>query len=429
MAPMKILISGAGITGNSLAFWLSKLGHNVTIIERSPSLRASGLQIDLRSHGVEVMKRMGLEQAFKAHSIPEQGMQMVNKAGKRQAYFPANDSANVNLGFSTNFEIMRGDLCRIMYDVTKSRANYIFGTSIESFEENDKEKSINVRFANATEDRFDLVIGADGQGSRTRKMMFGNEAPDAFHPLNSLYVGYFTFPQPIKDGEGYIATTYRAPGGRGIMTRRHNAHEIQAYIGGRADSEKLKNRLQGNVAEQKEALKEMLQGAGWKSDEILESLKDADNFYCERMGLVKLACWSRGRVTLVGDAAYCPSPMKGMGTTSGIVGAYVLAGEIGRHCGEPSEKDFVEGTDTTDPVVATLQAYEQNFRPFMSQVQEGVSNDGGLWDRISATAFGIALMNHLMGIAAFLRLDLLSRFSADPVKDWKLPIYEELLRD
>ncbi|CAI7666010.1 unnamed protein product [Penicillium discolor] len=414
MAPMKILISGAGITGNSLAFWLSKLGHNVTIIERSPFLRASGLQIDLRSHGVEVMKRMGLEQAFKAHSIPEQGMQIVNKAGKRQAYFPANDSANVNLGFSTNFEIMRGDLCRIMYDVTKSRANYIFGTSIESFEENDKEKSINVRFANATEDRFDLVIGADGQGSRTRKMMFGSEAPDAFHPLNGLYVGYFTFPQPIKDGEGYIATAYRAPGGRGIMTRRHNAHEIQAYIGGRADSEQLKNRLQGNVAEQKEALKEMLQ--------------DADNFYCERMGLVRLACWSRGRVTLVGDAAYCPSPMKGMGTTSGIVGAYVLAGEIGRHCGGPSEKDFVEGTDTTDPVVAALQAYEQKFRPFMSQVQEGVSNDGGLWDRISATAFGIALMNHLMGIAAFLRLDLLSRFSADPVKDWKLPIYEELLR-
>ncbi|CAI7672485.1 unnamed protein product [Penicillium viridicatum] len=410
MAPKKILISGAGITGNSLAFWLSKLGHNVTVVERSPFLRASGLQIDLRSHGVEVMKRMGLEQAFKAHSIPEQGMQMVNKWGKRQAYFPANDSANVSLGFSTNFEIMRGDLCQIIYDVTKSRANYIFGTSIESFEENDKEKAINVRFANATEDRFDLVIGADGQGSRTRKMMFGSEGPDAFHPLNGLHVGYFTLPQPIKDGEG------------------HNAHEIQAYIGGRADSEQLKNRLQGDVVEQKEALKEMFQGAGWKTDEILESLKDADNFYCERLGLVKLPCWSRGRVTLAGDAAYCPSAMTGMGTTSGIVGAYVLAGEIGRHCGGP-EKNFVAGTDTTDPVIAALQAYEQKFRPFMSQVQEGVSDDGGLWDRISATAFGVALMNHFMGIAAFLRLDLLSRFSANPVKDWKLPVYEELLRD
>ncbi|KOS45496.1 hypothetical protein ACN38_g3580 [Penicillium nordicum] len=421
---MKILISGAGITGNTLAFWLSKLGHNVTIVERSPFLRASGLQIDLRNHGIEVMKRMGLEQAFKAHSIPEQGMQFVNKAGKRQAYFPANDSTNVSLGFSTNFEIMRGDLCQIIYDVTKSRANYIFGTSIESFEENDKEKAINVRFANATEGRFDLLIGADGLGSRTRNLMLGNEAPDASHPLNGRYVGYFTLPQPIKDGEGYIATVYRAPGGRGIMTRRHNAHEIQAYIGVQADSEQLKKRLQGNVLEQKEALKEMLQGAGWKTDEILESLKDADNFYCERMGLVKLACWSRGRVTLAGDAAYCPSAMTGMGTTSGIVGAYVLAGEIGRHCDGSSEKE-----STTDPVLAALQAYEQKFRPFVSQVQEGVSDDGGLWDRISATVFGIALTNHLMRIAAFLRLDLLSRFSSNPVKDWKLPTYEELLRD
>ncbi|KAJ5505966.1 Monooxygenase FAD-binding [Penicillium expansum] len=428
MAPMKILISGAGITGNSLAFWLSKLGHNVTIIERSPFLRTSGLQIDLRSHGVEVMKRMGLEQAFKAHSIPEQGMQMVNKAGGRVAFFPSNDSS-VNLGFSTNFEIMRGDLCQIIYDVTKSRANYIFGTSIESFEENEKEKAINVRFTNATEDRFDLVIGADGQGSRTRKIMLGSEAPDAFHPLNGLYVGYFTLPQPIKDGEGYVATTYTAPGRRVIMTRRHNVHEIQAYIGGQTDSEQLKKRLQGDVAEQKEALKEMLQGAGWKTDEILKSLEDADNFYCERLGLVKLDCWSRGRVTLAGDAAYCPSAMTGMGTTSGIVGAYVLAGEIGRHCGGPSEKHFVEGNDTPDALMTALQAYEQKFRPFISQVQEGVSDDGGLWDRISATAFGVALMNHLMGIASFLRLDLLSKFSANPVKDWKLPTYEELLRD
>ena len=156
MVPMKILISGAGITGKSLAFWLSKLGHNVTIVERFSSLRASGLQIDLRSHGIEVIKRMGLEDAFKAHSIPEQGMEIVNKAGKRQAFFPANDLVNPNLGFSTNFEIMRGDLCRIIYDMSKDRAKYIFGTSIESFEENDKEKTINVRFANATEDRFDL---------------------------------------------------------------------------------------------------------------------------------------------------------------------------------------------------------------------------------------------------------------------------------
>ena len=45
---MKVLISGAGIAGNAIAFWLSKLGHTVTVIERFPSLRATGLQLDLR---------------------------------------------------------------------------------------------------------------------------------------------------------------------------------------------------------------------------------------------------------------------------------------------------------------------------------------------------------------------------------------------
>ena len=107
---------------------------------------------------------------------------------------------------------------------------------------------------------------------------------------------------------------------------------------------------------------------------------------------------------------------------SGIVGSYVLAGEIGRHCGGPAENG-------NDSVMAALQAYEQTFRPFMSQVQAGVSEEEGLWDKISGTAFGIALGNYLMGAASLVRLDILSRFATDPVKNWKLPTYQELLRD
>ncbi|KAJ5095001.1 Monooxygenase FAD-binding [Penicillium argentinense] len=425
---MKILISGAGITGNALAFWLSKLGHAVTIIERFPELRVSGLQVDLRSHGVAVMKRMGLEEAFRAHSIPEQGMQMVDKKGRRRAYFPASNSSNVKLGFSSDFEIMRGDLCQIIYDVAKARASYVFGTSIASFEQ--KSDVVDVRFVDGTSNQFDLVVGADGLGSRTRKLMLGDEAADAFRPLNGMYVGYFTFPKPIEDDEEYVATNYMATGKRGIMVRRHNAREVQAYVGGQTNSERLKKALAGSVTEQKGALTEMLQGAGWKADEILESLKGSDNFYCERMGQVRLEHWSRGRVTLVGDAAYCPTAMTGMGTTSGIVGAYILAGEIGRHCRNSSSSHSKETQGTPDQLLGALEAYEQKFQPFMSQVQKGVSfENGGIWERVSATAFGIAVMNHLMGVASFLRLDLLSRFQSDVVTNWELPVYEELLRD
>jgi 2-polyprenyl-6-methoxyphenol hydroxylase-like FAD-dependent oxidoreductase len=71
--------------------------------------------------------------------------------------------------------------------------------------------------------------------------------------------------------------------------------------------------LPGRVAERKSALTGILQGAGWRMDEILKSLPHADDFYCERLGLVKLEAWHKGRIALLGDAAYCPSPNTGMG--------------------------------------------------------------------------------------------------------------------
>lgn len=422
---MKVLISGAGIAGNALAFWLSKLGHDITVVERFPSLRATGLQVDLRGHGIEVMRRMGLEKAFRFKSAPEQGMQIVDSSGRRRAYFPANKSGKGLQSFTTDFEIMRGDLCRLMYDATKSRTRYIFGTSIESFEQKDNSSSVQVRFTDGTTGRFDLLVGADGQGSRTRKMMFGPDTADGFHPLDNLYTSYFTIPRPIQPAEEYIATTYMAPGGRGVMIRRHSPTEIQVYLGLRTDSERLKSARQtGNVQEQKKFLAETYQGSGWQTEEILNSLlkeTDEKDFYCERMGIVKLDSWSvGGRVTLVGDAAYCPSANTGMGTTCSIVGAYILAGEIGRHC---------EGCDTDDGLATALEAYERRFRPFMEQVQKGVLEEKG--GMMPSSAFGIAILNYVMGVASFFRLDIIGRwFLKEDVKGWELPGYEEmLLRD
>lgn len=424
MTRMKILINGAGIAGNALAFWLSKLGHDVTVVERFPSLRATGLQVDLRGHGIEVMKRMGLEQAFRSKAAPEQGLQVVDSSGRRRAYFPANKSGKGPQSFTTDFEIMRGDLCRLIYDATKDRAKYIFGTSIEGFEQNDT--FVEVRFADGKTDRFDLLVGADGQGSRTRKMMLGSNTADAFYPLEGVYVAYFTIPRPVQQGEEYIATLYMAPGSRGVMTRRHSPDEIQIYIGYTADPKRPNTALR-DAKEQKAVLREIFQGAGWQTEGIVNSLDDAKDFYFERMGLVKLKSWFRGRVVLVGDAAYCPSANTGMGTTSGIVGAYILAGEIGRHCGCPDREDIDSASDFKDSLAAALAAYEQKFQPFMTQVQKGVSEDSGgkLW----STAFGIGVLHCLLGVASLLRVNIGKWMLKEDVKGWDLPDYEELLRD
>ena len=278
MPLLKVLISGAGIAGSALAFWLAKLSHEVTVVERLPSLRINGLQPDLRAHGIEVMKRMGLESAFRSHSAPEQGLQVVNSLGRWWGYFPANKSGKGPQGFTSDFEIMRGDLFRIIYDVTKERVKYVFGTSIETFDE--KGGSLEVRFTDGRTDQFDIPVGADGQGSRTHKMMRGSNSADAFHPFGE-YIAYFTIPRLIKDGEEHIATAYIAPSGRFVMTRRHNPHTMQVFLTDKSVSERLKSVRRGDVREEKETFIDVFNDAGWQVKAIIESLKETEDFYCE----------------------------------------------------------------------------------------------------------------------------------------------------
>ncbi|GME60289.1 hypothetical protein GTA08_BOTSDO08895 [Neofusicoccum parvum] len=420
MTQLKVLICGGGIAGNALAVWLSRLGHDVTIIERFPSLRATGLQIDLRGHGIEVMRRMGLEQQFRAKSVDEQGLAIVDGAGRQWAFFPANRSGKGAQSFTTDYEIMRGDLCQLLHDATKGRVRYVFGSSLESFEESDN--SVEARFSDGKTERYDLIVGADGQGSRTRKLMFGPGAEeDCFHSLGA-YIAYFTIPRPAQEGEKFIGTMYMAPGKRSLFVRRHNSHSVQAYLICVADSERLRKCQKGDVNEEKGALTELFRGAGWQSDWILKSMENADDFYCERLGVVKLDAWSSGRTTLVGDAGYCPSATTGMGTSSALVGAYILAGEIGRHCGHPGRNG------TKDELAMALKEYEQKFRPFMDQVQRGLSRESSPWQKFPSSWLAIAILNFLLAVACFLRLEVFATwFLREEVEGWTLPDYKELV--
>lgn len=428
---LKILISGAGIAGNALAFWLTRLGHDVTVVERYSVLRTSGLQLDLRGPGIEVLKRMGLEQAFRAKSAPEQGMQFVDSKGRQRAYFPASESGGKEAqGFTSEFEIMRGDLCRLFYEASTSPARnngakYKFGTAIESFDQDDS--SVEVRFENGEKDRYDLLVGADGQWSRTRRMMLGwgtgsGGLPhaDGLHPVEGLYFAYFTMRRPVQAGEKYVATSYLAPGKRGIMTRRHSPNEMQVMLSCKSDSDRLKNAQRGDVEEEKRAFAEIFQGAGWQTEELLKSMKEADDFYCERLGLVKLDSWSRGRVTLVGDAAYCPTVLTGMGTTSAVVGAYILAGEIGKAFGKHKGSDSIS---------TALETYEAKFRPFMDGQQKGVLESSARQFDMLGSAFSITIIYWAVSLASFFRLGAGMFGIRETVKGWELPRYEGMLRD
>ncbi|PKX97017.1 FAD/NAD(P)-binding domain-containing protein [Aspergillus novofumigatus IBT 16806] len=398
MAPLKILICGGGIAGPALAFWLSKLGHDVTIVERFPCLRASGQQLDLRGPGIQVMKRMGLEDLFRSQGISEVGMQFVDDHGKQKAFYPVNKSGKGLQSFTTDYEIMRGDLCRMLYNLTKDRVNYIFGVHVERLEQDSD--LVRVKFSDGKKDQFDLVVGADGQGSHTRRMMLGPDAPDPFHFLG-LYIAYFT---------------------RFVFTRRHARDTIQAYLGYCAASEKLENVRKSDIQEQKEVWAQLFADAAWKTPRIIRDMQNdtaANDFYSQKVGQVRLDSWSRGRVVLVGDAAYCPSPATGMGTTSSLTGAYVLAGEIAKYCGRLESSDGPK-----DPLFTALNEYDRKFRPFMKEVQ---TLGPGMPNIVAPeTRWGISVMHFILWLAALLGIDAVAQWFLREKNAWDLPYYEEL---
>jgi 2-polyprenyl-6-methoxyphenol hydroxylase-like FAD-dependent oxidoreductase len=410
---MRIIICGAGIAGMAVAFWLSQ-HHDVTIIERHPDLRSTGLQIDIRGHGIEVLKRMGLETAFRGVSVKEEGLEFVNSTGKVVAYFPANRSGEGLQSFTTDYEIMRGDLIQLLYENIKDRVRFVFGTTVESFEQLDD--SVEVRLSNGQKDRYDLVIGADGQWSRTRKQMLGPEAKDPIHILG-VYAGYFTIPRHIKDGEKYNGTAYIAPGKRLLFSRRHRPDRVQVYLVGLTDSERVMAARSGGIEQEKAVLSELFRSAGWRSEEFVTELQASDDFYCEHMGVVRLDSWSKGKVVLLGDAAYCPTATTGMGTTSSLVGAYVLAGEI---------QDHLSRLGTSKEVLPTaLSSYEQRFRPFMDTVQHGIEKDKTYWHKMPSGTIVLAVLNLFLAVASFFKLDVLAKnIMKEDTGSWKLPNYK-----
>ncbi|KAF2708446.1 FAD/NAD(P)-binding domain-containing protein [Pleomassaria siparia CBS 279.74] len=119
MAPLKVLIVGGGIAGPSLAYWLSRIGANITLIERSPRIRASGQQVDLRAQGIPMMKKLGIEPAVRAVLVHETGTQFVDGNGRTKAFFPANESGSGKQSITSEYEIMRGDLVKILYRLTE----------------------------------------------------------------------------------------------------------------------------------------------------------------------------------------------------------------------------------------------------------------------------------------------------------------------
>ncbi|GAA2600441.1 FAD-dependent monooxygenase [Winogradskya consettensis] len=400
---MKILIAGGGIAGQALAFWLARGGHQVVVAERFPALRATGAQVDLRGQGIDAVKRMGLLGAVRDKLVDEAGVAFVNSRGRARATIMANTSGQGKQSLTSEYEIMRGDLVRILHDATRNDVEYVFGVSVDSFEQD--EKHVIAYFSDGTSGEFDLLVGADGQGSRIRRALLPDDA-DPYWRVG-IHMAYWFVPRIASDSN--IRDTYLAPGGRMIMRRSHNPADTQAYFVLREQSAEASAVHREPVERQKEFWAGRFRNAGWQTQRFIEGMQTTESFYSQEVLQVRTDTWSQGRVVLVGDAAHCASPYSGMGISGGLVGAYVLAGELNRN---------------PDDLPAALANYDTTLRPFVDKIQAEVKPQL-LKLGMPMHQFEIDTLHAVTSLACFLRIpDLVTRMAKqDRGGAWQLPEY------
>lgn len=182
---MRVLVSGAGIAGPTVAYFLAKAGAKITIVDKAPALLPHGQNIDLQGSSISVVKRMGLLEAIRRNNTTEQGTQLVDENGRTLASFPLVEGHRMSV--TSEFEILRGDLSKVLYEPTSNDPNvdYLFDTTVKKVISND-DTSVKVQFSNGQVHEYDVLIIADGQWSGLRKQCFC-EYPSFYSPSRFLY--------------------------------------------------------------------------------------------------------------------------------------------------------------------------------------------------------------------------------------------------
>jgi 2-polyprenyl-6-methoxyphenol hydroxylase-like FAD-dependent oxidoreductase len=344
----RVLISGASIAGPTVAYWLERHGFDVTVIERSSSIRLGGYPIDLRAAAMDVVERMGLLSNLLAAHVHSQRATFVDGDGREVAIV---DPEWVHGGVrGRDVELPRGVLAALLAGLTKERVTYRFNTSMRSLE--DDGTDVQVTFDDGSRERFDIIIGADGVHSTTRALAFGDEAQFT-HPLGFCFAGFSVPNIPPLDREAVIANV---PGRMAAIYAAGSLPETAFALLAFAHPYRVGQEAR-DVSFQRDMTAKAFTGAKWQLPALLEAMKHADDFYFDSIEQVRMPAWSSGRVVLVGDACYAPSFLTGQGSSLALTGAYVLANELARHADHR----------------AAFAAYEHKLRPFVEMNQATVS--------------------------------------------------------
>lgn len=338
----KILISGASIAGLSAAYWMNRLGCQVTVVEIASQPRTNGAAIDIRGGTADVIKRMGIYDELKASRLHVELIEFKNSDDTTARSMPTgNEDAELP---DDDIEIERDKFISILYNGLKNDVEFIFNDSITALDET--EDDIKATFKSGAERSFDLVFGCDGSHSGVRKIWFGEES-EYTHFLEAYFSITTVNKLLIKQKTMQM---YNEPDKSVMLNAYNNKTDIIFCF----FSEKEISYDYRDIAQQRKIIAEQFAGLGWRTTELLEEVQGLENFYFDKFCQIKMPSWTKGRVALVGDAGYCASPAAGMGASLSISGAAALADALVKNNG-----DFE----------LAFEDYNKNLRPFIEEIQ------------------------------------------------------------
>lgn len=356
----KILVIGAGIAGPAVCYWLKKFGFSPVLIEKFTEIRKGGQALDIRGIVVELVKKMGLyEQIRTMHTRLEVG-RYVDAEGNT-----LHEERGERVGFRQDgeVEIIRGDLIDILMGAIEGTPCH-FNRLIDGLQQDDI--GVTVHFKDGKSEHYDLVIGADGIHSTTRRMVFDKEE---YQLVNlGAYLSIFSIPNYLHLSRTEVMC--EADQKMASITSDKNPNRARAAFMFRSEYVLKKMR---DEEQQKQFLRETFHNFGWEAPKMLELMSDSHDFYFDSITQIKMKSWTKGRVALLGDAGYCASPLSGQGNNLAMVGAYILAGELKKAGG-----DYIQAFHRYNELLHPFVEANQRFGSWVSEsflVQEEVSKE------------------------------------------------------
>ncbi|MEU9222404.1 FAD-dependent monooxygenase [Streptomyces sp. NPDC048376] len=342
------LISGASIAGPVLAFWLNRYGYAVTVVEKAGALRSGGYPIDVRGTALDVVQRMGILPRLREAHIDLRRLTFLEGDGSEVASLHPHSVTGGVAG--RDLEVRRGDLTDALYTAVRDDVEFVFNDSIDTLDQSGH--GVDVTFRGGGRRTFDLVFGADGMHSRTRKMLFGPE--EQFHHYLGYCFAVFTMPNTL--GLSRETVMWNSPG-RAAALYAVGDDEVHAFLNFAQPQPPFA--AFPDPQAQRDLVATVFADAGWEVPSMLAALRDADDVFFDAVSQIRMPRWSNGRGALVGDAAWAPSFLTGQGTSLALVGAYMLAGSLanGGHA-------------------ASFAAYEHSTRDFVTMNQDLVGKGG-----------------------------------------------------